>query len=317
MILNKLSPAAGSCPADYAPANRAPTRALEPAKIPESARLGDPKEPVIDRQISPLQVLDTAPKRGAGLRRRRSQDPTIRERLAANKRIIALATALHVVAFGLAWWLLPAPEANAFVQGPFTAGIVIPDEVLENDDDLAEEFEEPDEVTPDPEDVFPEERPPLPEPVLEAPTDLEPLEAIELAPISLEMLDGRKPKSPVIVLPPPPRPPAKPVTPPPAPPVARAPVVQKKRPLRPVFLPRSDDYYPTAAYTARLSGVVAVGMEIAPEGHVTRAWVHISSGHTVLDDAAVRMMYEARFAPPGMVRKARQDVRFRFRVRAR
>ena len=316
MALNKLDTAAGSCPADYAPANRAPTRALEPAKIPEAARRRDPKEPDIDRQISPLQVLDAAPTRGTGLRRRRG-DPTIRERLAANKRIIALAAALHVVALGLAWWLLPAPDTTAFVQGPFTAGIVIPEEALEHDDDLAEQFEQPDEVTPDPEDVLPDERPPLPEPVLEAPADLEPLEAIELAPISLKMFDGKKSKAPVIVLPPPPRAPAKPVMPPPSPPVARAPVVKKKRPLRPVYLPKSDDYYPAAAYGSRLAGVVAVGIEIAPEGHVTRAWVHISSGHAVLDDAAVRMMYEARFAPPGMVRKARQDVRFRVRVRAR
>ncbi len=317
MTLNIISSEAASCRGDYAVANRRPARTLEPAKILGGHGPGGTKEPVIDRQISPLQVHDLAPRLGTGLRRRRPTEPTLRARLAANKRIVALAALVHVVALGAAWMLLPDREQTVFVRGPLTAGISIPDVLSEQIHDCTEELEPLEEITPDPEDVMPDERPPLPEPVLEPPTEYEPTESMDRAPISLRMFDRKKPTVPAIVLPPPPRAPVVPVTPPPAPPVARAPVVQKKRPLKAVYLPKSDDYYPTAAYEARLAGVVAVGIEIAPEGHVARAWVHISSGHDILDQAAVRMMYEARFAAPGMVRKARQDVRFRFRVRTR
>jgi protein TonB len=288
---------------------------LEPAKIPAAPSPGDLKEPVIDRQISPLQVHDVAPRRGVRLQRHRAKEPTIRERLAANKRIVALATLVHVLVLGVAWWLLPAPDGNAFAQGPLVAGLMLRDVVPDDIPEVVEALEQPTELIPDPEDVMPDERPPLPEPVLEDPRVLEPVESIELAPISLRMFDKRKPPAPVIVLPPPPRPPVVPVAPPPAPAVARAPVVQRKRPLKATFLPASEDHYPLAAKQARLAGVVAVGLEIAADGHVSRTWVHISSGYEILDQAAVRMMYEARFDPPGMVRRARQDVRFRFRTR--
>ena len=55
--------------------------------------------------------------------------------------------------------------------------------------------------------------------------------------------------------------------------------------------------YPRIAERRGWTGTVVLLIDVAPDGTVTEVHIESSSGHTVLDDAAVRAVMEWRFAP--------------------
>lgn len=56
-------------------------------------------------------------------------------------------------------------------------------------------------------------------------------------------------------------------------------------------------YYPPEARNAGLQGTVLVWLRVSTDGSVLEARVERSSGHTILDDAAVRFAYTVRLHP--------------------
>lgn len=57
-------------------------------------------------------------------------------------------------------------------------------------------------------------------------------------------------------------------------------------------------YYPDAARPDRLRGVVRVQFALARDGRIMSAWVQTSSGHQILDDAALDALRRAQPLPP-------------------
>lgn len=86
---------------------------------------------------------------------------------------------------------------------------------------------------------------------------------------------------------------------------APAPIARPAPPRRrlvPVVAPR---HYPLAALRAGLGGRVLVAIEVDPAGRIATARVVESSGHALLDAAALDAVRRWRFKPPGETRQAR------------
>lgn len=71
--------------------------------------------------------------------------------------------------------------------------------------------------------------------------------------------------------------------------------------------------YPRAAQRRHLQGTVQLKLELSADGHVIHVTVLQSSGHAILDEAAVADVQEWRFAPgqPGVSRMATQLINFK------
>ncbi len=158
----------------------------------------------------------------------------------------------------------------------------------------------PVEPPPPPPPDLPEEPPPPAEPDLrEAPPD-EPLEPdpLPIPPTDVEIVtpvpadppdDFRPPPREVISVRPAPAPPvAAPPPPPPAPPPTSArPVPQRNR--------KPD--YPAQAVERQWEGRVILRVEVLPDGSVGEIEVATSSGHAILDRAAVAAVRDWHFTP--------------------
>jgi protein TonB len=97
-----------------------------------------------------------------------------------------------------------------------------------------------------------------------------------------------------------------PVTPPPvtapprvvkaAPPVIHAPPAPIQS-VRVTYAPDPQDYYPDASRRLNEEGRAMVHICVDTHGHVSSAEVAASSGHPMLDDAAVKLAKAYRFKP--------------------
>jgi protein TonB len=112
--------------------------------------------------------------------------------------------------------------------------------------------------------------------------------------------------------PPPPAVRPLPVPPTVAPPTPPSATRQGAAELRLVVVPDPARYYPWLARRQGLEGEVIVRIEVAPQGGVVAAEVAVSSGHRLLDDAALRVAAATRFAP-GAGGAAELPIRFRLR----
>ena len=81
--------------------------------------------------------------------------------------------------------------------------------------------------------------------------------------------------------------------------------------MRVVWAPDPRRYYPAAARPHRLAGRALVRLVIDAHGRVTNAYVLHSSGHAVLDRAAVSFAYAYRFIAGNGPRTTRLPVTFR------
>src|SRR6185437_15944476 len=107
------------------------------------------------------------------------------------------------------------------------------------------------------------------------------------------------PVAPPHITPPPP--------PPPAPkPIVRAPPAPIQLP-RPTYVPDTNDYYPDAARRNNEEGRVMVNVCVDTRGRVTNTKVTASSGHPMLDDAALKVAKAFRFKPATQSGKAVVD----------
>ena len=90
--------------------------------------------------------------------------------------------------------------------------------------------------------------------------------------------------------------PAKGVSPPPtAPPASEPRQAGVEKGAESIRLPRPD--YPSRAIRRGLEGTVLVEVEVLPDGAVGEVTLHESSGHRLLDDAALRAARQGRFRP--------------------
>ena len=159
------------------------------------------------------------------------------------------------------------------------------------------------------------------EPELEPERCLEPLDELEIAPtpsaLSLSIVSKRvappqvvevlsAPPPPVVAVPVRTQQPAPPSRPR-AVPVARPRGALPRGRLRPLVQPIR---YPESARRAGIQGRVRVAMTIDPQGSVVHAEILASSGHAILDQAALASARRWRFAPPGTFRRAAQTFRF-------
>lgn len=143
----------------------------------------------------------------------------------------------------------------------------------------------------------PEEVPPPPPPntpVPPPPTTVvvqKPIVQVPSPPVNIPTTTTIPPSQP----PTPPAPPAPPAPPPPPPP----PKVAKK--LTPRGSPQSwvtDDDYPPAALRSGDAGTVGFRLDVGPDGRVTDCTVTSSSGSSLLDQTACRLLQRrARFNP--------------------
>ena len=101
--------------------------------------------------------------------------------------------------------------------------------------------------------------------------------------------------------------PAPATVPPSSPPATREASAGRPPRLRPVHAPQ---YYPREAYARGLVGLVRVEVTVHPTGVVMGARLLESSGHALLDDAALTSARRWRFAPIRRTRKA--EIPFRF-----
>ena len=157
------------------------------------------------------------------------------------------------------------------------------------------------------------------EPALEPEPCLEPLEevAVQHAPsaLSLSIVSKRVAPAEVAAVPTPPAPTQPvvvaprpvPAAPPRAAPVQRPRGAMPRGRLRPIAKPIA---YPDSARRAGIQGRARVAMTIDPQGSVVDAQLLASSGHTVLDQAALASARRWRFQPPGTFRRAAQTFRF-------
>ena len=151
----------------------------------------------------------------------------------------------------------------------------------------------------------PASRPPAPPPLLarlQAPPAA-PEAAPEIVPLSL-------PEPPPPIAPPAVRP--RPLKPAPSP-SAAAPGWQRE--IRRQFSEQQErgDFYPAEAIARGLEGEVLVLLLLSPEGSVIAARVEQSSGHPLLDDAALRAVRALRALPADAPRETLIPVRFRLR----
>ena len=75
----------------------------------------------------------------------------------------------------------------------------------------------------------------------------------------------------------------------------------------------SGPFYPQEAIARSIEGEVLVLIIIDGAGHVSAARVEESSGHKILDDAALRAVRSLRSLPADAPREALLPVRFRLR----
>lgn len=223
-----------------------------------------------------------------------------------------VSIALHAVALvGIVWALATPPEPEGI--GAQVYAVLTPDlgdpeprprlDVPENLPEL-EAVELPTVV------IEPELEP---EPCLEPLCKREPLPAPSSLSLSIASLRVRSAKAEP---PPAPAPAPTPVarTPRPAPPPRprATPVVRPRGAmpqgrLRPLAKPIR---YPASAQRLGIQGRARVAMTIDPRGSVVDVQLLASSGHGVLDDAALSSARLWRFAPPGTFRRAAQTFRF-------
>ena len=101
--------------------------------------------------------------------------------------------------------------------------------------------------------------------------------------------------------------------------IKTAPVVEKKAPVKTVLKPQVADVnkdtnetsvihnptyqkqrpikYPRSAKRKKLQGIVIIRATIDPNGFVKKAWVHESSGHSILDRSAINSIKGWIFTP--------------------
>jgi len=116
----------------------------------------------------------------------------------------------------------------------------------------------------------------------------------------------------------------------PEPPPAATPQPAKPRPPKPVPSPATPDwqreirrqfgeqrqrgeFYPAEAIARGLQGEVLVLLVLDPDGSVAAARLEESSGHPLLDDAALRAVRALRSLPADAPRETLIPVRFRLR----
>lgn len=110
---------------------------------------------------------------------------------------------------------------------------------------------------------------------------------------------------------PPPRSTPRDVAPTPPPPRPRPPAARPgAQSLQVLAAPDPLHYYPLLARRQGIEGEVIVHIVVASTGVVTEAQVARSSGHVLLDDAALRVAFATRFVP-GPSGAAELPVRFR------
>lgn len=188
------------------------------------------------------------------------------------------------------------------------------------------------EPEPEPEPVVEPEPEPLPipepEPIPEPPPEpeeaaLDPEPAPTMAPPPRKPMPPRKPKPEPVAEPKPqpqPTPQPKPVERPPEKVAKKAPVA----PAEPVYVPPSaraaylrnpKPAYPSLARKRGWQGLVLLGVLVAAKGHALEVLVKKSSGHGILDKAAVKAVRTWRFVPAtrgGRAVRARLEVPIRF-----
>ena len=72
------------------------------------------------------------------------------------------------------------------------------------------------------------------------------------------------------------------------------------------------NYYPIAAIEQGIEGDVRLILKLTPEGHIKDVQIGVSSGHTLLDNAAIQAAYAAGQIPGANSREMIITVTFRF-----
>lgn len=142
----------------------------------------------------------------------------------------------------------------------------------------------------------PEDEPPPPPPDTAPPPPVAPPPPINVAvaPPPIQVQTVIPPPAPVARVVPPPAPPAAPPPPPPPPPPQRANPEPRGNPARWV----SNNDYPSRAIRDEAEGTVRFTLTVGPDGRVTNCAITQSSGHTILDQEACRLLERrARFDP--------------------
>lgn len=141
----------------------------------------------------------------------------------------------------------------------------------------------------------PDEPPPPPKPDTAPPPPVAPPPPISIArsPPQITTTVTIPPPAPPAIRIPPPAPMAPPPPPPPPPP-KRANPVPKGNPGRWV----SNDDYPSRAIREEAQGIVGFSLTVGPDGRANGCTVTRSSGNSLLDDTACRLLRQrARFDP--------------------
>nr|MDJ0976816.1 TonB family protein [Planctomycetota bacterium] len=213
---------------------------------------------------------------------------------------------------GIGWALIPVAAAPERAVVPFVT-VRAAETVVEPDPALDIEALPPLDVvherTPQP---TPEATPEvvLPDPVVEAPALPLDVTALRITPSMIEPRPRKAPvPAPEAVAQPAPLPPAKPTVTAPTRPVVEA---QPTR-LRARAVPPLLRYYPADLRSRGVEGRVMVKVTVSARGYVVDAEVLTSSGHTAFDDAALRLVRDTQFAPPGQLAYGKLPVRFRLR----
>jgi protein TonB len=225
---------------------------------------------------------------------------------------LLLSLAIHGAVFAVLWGiyaLRPRPEAGE--HGTQVVMTFVSEPPLRDVRDAPA----PDEPSPAAPDV-PEEPlttpvlPDAPPPELTLPPDVDmdlvpELEVTEIRPQPIfPSLDAVRRPEPVPAPAPRPAP-----APPTAPPTRPAPSVGPPRAERLVPIHRPV-HYPAEAQRLRLAGRVRVEALIDARGNVVRVALATSSGHAVLDRAALASARQWRFRPPGRYRRAYLPLRY-------
>ena len=66
---------------------------------------------------------------------------------------------------------------------------------------------------------------------------------------------------------------------------------------KPEIISRSNPFYPSEAIKSNIEGKVVMKLLINKEGEVTKTMVENSSGHSILDEAAIAYSRELKFSP--------------------
>jgi protein TonB len=199
----------------------------------------------------------------------------------------------------------PAVVRTAPEGEPLRAALALPGaDPFEIEEEPAPSLEAPD---PFPEVVLPMPRDPVDAPASDEGLEPLPEPAESGRPIATEVPvlgpEAARRRRPVEAPAPSDRPPA-------APP---RPAAENHSPLVVLFAPDPRAYYPDSARARGTEGQVLVGFRVREDGTVGDARVERSSGVDVLDDAALRVVRDYRFAPLEGPRPARIWVRFHLR----